>query len=147
MSAVVTSYGATYILNAFFGRRQTPPASYWVALCTSAPGAQADGSLLVEPDPGAGYARTLLTSDTYSFAAAATGVIQTASDIVFPVATADWVTATHVALCDAQQGGNVYLYGALSIPRKVLNGDVCRIPAGLLHLTVASLSPALVATF
>jgi hypothetical protein len=147
MSAVVTSYGATYFLDVLFGGRQAPPANYWVALLAQAPGAQADGSLLAEPDPNAGYARTLLPSDQLNFAAAATGVIQTSAAIVFPVATADWTTVTHYALCDAQTGGNVYLYGSFATPRKVLNGDVCRIPNGLLHLTVASLSQGMVSTF
>jgi hypothetical protein len=147
MSATITAWGASYFLDTLFGGRQAPPAAYWVALCTAAPGAQADGTMLAEPDPNAGYARTLLGSDAVSWNAADTGVITSAAAVVFPGATADWVTVTHYALCDAQINGNVFLYGSFATPRRVMNGDVARIPAGLLHLSLANLSNALVSTF
>lgn len=147
MTATITTWGASYFLDTLFGQRQDPPASFWVALCSQAPGVQADGTLLAEPDPNAGYARTLLGNDTYSWSAANTGVITSAAAAIFPVATANWMTVTHYALCDSQVGGNVYFYASLATPRMVLSGDICRIPAGLMHVTVGSLSTALVSAF
>lgn len=147
MTATLTTWGATRFLDTLFGQRAAPPAAFWVALCTAAPGAQANGSMLAEPDPNAGYARTLLNNDPVSWNAAATGVITANTSAVFPVATADWTTVTHYALCDAQTGGNVFFYASLSTGRKVLAGDIARIPAGLLHVSLGNLANALVSTF
>lgn len=147
MSATITSYGATYFLDTLFGRRQAAPSDFWVALCTQAPGAQADGTMLAEPDPNAGYARALLPNDAISWAAADTGVIATSAAVVFPVATGDWTRVTHWALGDELTGGNVYLYGTFAAGRRIAAGDVARIPAGVLNLSLASLSAALVSSF
>lgn len=147
MTATITSYGASYFLDTLFGRRQAPPAAYWVALLTQAPGAQADATMLGEPDANAGYARVLLTNDQFGFRPAASGVSSNDAGVYFPLASANWATVTHYGLCDSLVGGKLFLYGSLATPRKVMAGDIARIPPGLLTMTLANLSPALVSTF
>lgn len=147
MSSAITTYGASYVLNVLFGQRQTPPPFYYVALLTQAPGEQADGTTLKEPDPNAGYARAQLLNDTFSWGQAVDGMVTSTASVLYPVATSDWTPVTHYALCDAQTGGNVYLYGSFTTPRKVTSGDQCRIPSQLLNVSVASLPTALVSTF
>lgn len=147
MTAVLTNWGASCFLDVLFGQREPLPTGYWVALCTQAPGAQADGTLLSEPDPNAGYTRSLLNNNMFAWNPADTGLITSNADVVFSLATDNWDTVSHYALCDAQHGGNVYLYASLATTRQVLNGDVATIPAGMLSVTLASLSNALVSTF
>lgn len=147
MASAITTYGATFVLNTLFGKRATPPDSFYIALLTQAPGEQADGTTLSEPDPNAGYARMLLANDALSWGQAVDGVVTSTASVFFPLATANWVPVSHYALCDSLTGGNVYLYGSFTVPRRVMVGDQCRIPAQLLAVSVASLSTALVSTF
>ena len=44
----------------------------------------------------------------------------------FPVAQSDWGTISHGALMDAETGGNVIWWSALSAPRIVYSGDTIR---------------------
>lgn len=105
----------------------TPPSTVYAALFTSAPG-EAGGGTEVS---GGGYAR-----QPVSFAAAANGAASNNADIAFPVATADWGTITHVALFDAATGGNMLLYGALSVAKTIQTGDQLIIKAGDFDVTL-----------
>lgn len=147
MPSAVTTYGATYFLNTLFGQENPPPPFFYVALLTQAPGTQTDGSLLVEPDPAAGYTRAQLINDQNAWGTAVDGVIASTAQVVYPVASADWPTVTHYALCDTLFGGNVYLYGNFIMPRRVLAGDQARLPAQALSLSIGSLSSAVSSTF
>ena len=69
---------------------------------------------------GDGYARVGVTS---GFTVTAGTAVNTAR-VDFPVATADWQDATHVALFDALTSGNALLHGALSGTVSVSDGDV-----------------------
>lgn len=147
MASGITRWGASYVLNTVFGQRNAPPVEFWVALLTASPGEHADGSLLREPDPAAGYTRARLPNDQLSWGAASGGVIAATAAAFFPPAAADWPIITGYALCDAQVGGNVFLYGDFTVPRKVAAGDVPRIAASTLNLTVGSLTTSLSSAF
>ena len=56
--------------------------------------------------------------------------------IEWPVATANWGTITHIAVYDALTGGNQIAYAALTISKTISTGDVIRIPAGDLDVTL-----------
>lgn len=79
---------------------------------------------------GSGYAR-----QTVSFVAPSGGTTSNDADIVFPAATADWVTVTHVGIRDASTGGNLIMHKALDSAVDVLNTNNFRIPAGQFILT------------
>lgn len=147
MPSAVTTYGATYFLGALFGQRTAPPPYFYIALCTQAPGTQADGSQLTEPDIDAGYYRVMVPNDNTGFGQALDGVVACISDVIFPVATADWPTITHYALCDDLVAGQVYLYGNFTTPRRILFGDQAHIPDSALSLSLSSLTSATSSTF
>lgn len=82
-----------------------------------------------------------------TFAAAGattTGTITTNATVSFPVATADYDTAgatgnvvTHIALMDAQSGGNVLFYGTLTTSKTVSSGDQFTVSTGNLSISLA----------
>ena len=43
-------------------------------------------------------------------------------------ATEDWGEITHVALYDAETGGNMLVYGTLTAPVEIVSGDIFKIP-------------------
>jgi len=104
----------------------TPPATVYVALYTTAP-TDAGGGTEVS---GGSYARQAVT-----FNAASAGSITNSADITFPQATADWGTIVAVGLFDASTAGNLLWYGNLTTSQTVNNGNIFKIPAG--NLTVS----------
>lgn len=105
----------------------TPPATVYVGLFTAAPG-EAGGGTEVS---GGSYARQVA-----SFSAAADGQTSNSADITFPIATADWGTITHIALFDADTGGNMLYYGALSVSKTIQTGDQFIIKVGNLTISL-----------
>lgn len=147
MPSAITSFGANTMLDMIFGRHTEVPEQFYIALLTQPPGAQTTGELLSEPGAGTGYARMALVNSNTSWGEAAGGFTSTIADITFPTATADWPVITHYALTDGMFAGGVYLYGSFAVPRKILTGDKVTVPAGLLSLTLSSLTTAVVGAF
>jgi hypothetical protein len=54
----------------------------------------------------------------------------------FPTATASWGTITHVAVFDAVTTGNMIAYATLTSSKTIATGDVLRVPAGDLDITL-----------
>jgi len=81
---------------------------------------------------GAGYARMPVT-----FVAPIDGGTKNDADIVSPVATADWVTITHIGIRDLASGGNLLMHKNLATPITISNGNNFRIPQDQLTLTFA----------
>lgn len=108
--------------------RNTPysaPGTIYLALYSSDPGEDNSGTEL----SGSGYDRQPFTVD-----APANGISYNGSDIIYPTATADWATATHVGIFDTALGGNLLFYGPLSSSVAITNGNNFRIPAGNLGI-------------
>jgi hypothetical protein len=95
-------------------------------LFTSNPG-EAQGGTEVS---GGSYVREAVTfavtGDTASNVAA----------IEWPVATGNWGNITHIAVYDALTAGNQIAYAPLTTPKTIASGDVIRIPAGELDVTL-----------
>ncbi|MDX8383909.1 MAG: hypothetical protein R8M45_07495, partial [Ghiorsea sp.] len=89
------------------------PTNVYVALFTTTTTDAAGGTEV--PNLNA-YARTLAT-----FSAAAVGSATNAADIIFPAATGNWGTATHIAIIDAAGYGlgNWLYHGALTASKIV----------------------------
>ena len=119
----------------------TKPSVLAIALCTSAPVDSDTGALTGKEVASAGaYQRqTLNPLDANWTAVGAAGLTDNASAITFPVATANWGTITHVAICDnATNGaGNLLLYGTLTTSKVVNTGDTFRFNIGDLDVTLA----------
>ena len=127
--AEFTDYAENKILNLMRDVAWTEFAAY-VALFTVAP-SDAGGGTEVS---GGSYARQLagLTA-----AAGAGGTTSNAADITFPTATGDWGTVTHIAIMDADSGGNMIMHSVIDVEKIIGTGDVFKISAGDLDVTVA----------
>jgi hypothetical protein len=105
------------------GQAFTPPPAAYVALFTTMPTAGGGG---VEVSGGS-YARQI-----GAFTVPVNGQSVSASDIVFPLATAPWGIVLGYGLYDASMGGNLLYFNTLSTSRNVLLNDQIRFPAGQL---------------
>lgn len=113
-----TNLQSNYDLDYNFGRTSfSPPSTWYIALSTTA--IDANGNGLTEPSSSTGYARVAVTNSKTSFSASVNGELYNTVEISFPESTAAQGTITHIALCDAQTGGNVRFYEALPSPRQV----------------------------
>jgi hypothetical protein len=107
----------------------TMPSALYVALFTAAPSDSGGGTEVT----GGSYARVNLapsvsnwksTNGTTSGASSGTGgQTSNASIITYPVPSANWGTITHFAIFDAVTTGNMLLWGSLTTPKTVNNGD------------------------
>jgi len=104
----------------------TRPTAWYLALYTAAP-SDAGGGTEVS---GGSYARKAVSftvsGDTASNSAA----------VEFDVATAAWGTISHIGVFDASSGGNLIAYAALTASKTIDDGDVLRVPAGDLDITM-----------
>lgn len=106
----------------------TRPTAWYLALFTTDPGETGSGTEV--STSGTAYARQsvafTVTDNTASNSAA----------VEFPTATASYGTVTHVAVFDASTAGNMIAYAALSSSKSIDTGDVLRVPAGDLDVTL-----------
>lgn len=105
----------------------------WIALLSAAPN---ENGAITELS-GGGYGRVQYNPSDANWAAPVSGDGHTQNSvaITFPTATADWATATHMAIMDAQTGGNAQLIGALAAARTVTNGTSTSFSIGDLDVT------------
>lgn len=92
-----------------------------MALYTSNPGDDDTGTEV----SGNGYQRQPVT-----FSAASNRQIVNSNQVEFPEATGPWGTITHFGLRDAQTGGNLLFYGALTAPVTIGQGQQLIFRAG-----------------
>ena len=104
----------------------TRPTSWHVALFTSNPAEDGSGTEV----SGGDYARQSATFTVTGNAANNSAALE------YPVATASYGTVTHVGVYDASTGGNLIAYAALTSSKTIDTGDVLRIPAGDLDITL-----------
>ncbi len=125
--AEFTDYAENKILNLMRNTAWTNFAAY-VALFTTATADDGTGTEV----SGGSYARELA-----DLSEASGGASSNAADITFTAATASWGTVTHVAIYDAVTAGNMIMHGALDVSKAVASGDIFKINAGDLDVTVA----------
>jgi hypothetical protein len=118
----LTNHGENALLTLF--KNDGP---YYLALFTAAPSETGGGTEI----SGGGYARQAVT-----FGTPANGSMTNSAAIEFPTATASWGTAKAWGLFDAATSGNLVWYGNIDTPKELLAGDIYRINAGNLTLTM-----------
>lgn len=133
-----SDYLTKRLLNSTYGSN-TPtlstPATVYIALCSSLPSSDQDGTTIPELDES-GYSRFAVTNnDTNWDAAVLDGgdmVKENAlvSEFGSNTGSTAWAAASHFAILDAATGGNLLDFGALSTSRTVQPGDLARFPAG-----------------
>lgn len=114
------------LAHTFSNTAYTSPSIVYVALYTVAP---TDSTTGTEVSGGA-YARQ---SASFTTTASAT---TNASAIEYPTATAGYGTVVAVAVLDASSGGNMLAFASLDTSKTIATGDVFRIPAGDLDITL-----------
>lgn len=110
----------------FTNSSATRPSAWYVALYTGAPNDAGGGTEV----SGGAYARQAVTFSVSGDTATNTGAVE------YPTATAGYGTVTHVGIFDASTGGNLIAYAALTASKTIDTGDVLRLPAGDLDVTL-----------
>ena len=118
----LSNYGENRMLSLFRGA-----GTFYLALFTSDPGEEGSGTEV----SGGAYARQPVT-----FGLPDGGSMASSAAVEFPIITADWGTVSHWGLFDAATGGNLWWYGSITTPRQLLSGDIYRVPAGNLTLSM-----------
>lgn len=133
---------AQALLNSLFGKTSNFGAlasrpTIYVGLSSTTPAEAGTG--VTEPSTGS-YARVATAASDWNAATNADpSVVDNASVITFPTATADWLSGanlTYFVLYDASTSGNLLGFGALSSAKPVLNGDTAEFAAGSLDVSL-----------
>jgi hypothetical protein len=104
----------------------TRPTAWYIGLFTTAPGETNGGTEI----SGNAYAREAVTFTVSGNEATNNAAIEWAT------ATGSWGTITHIAVFDALTSGNMIAYASLTASKTIETGDVFRIPAGDLDITL-----------
>jgi hypothetical protein len=122
----------------------TFPATLYIALFTVTPTDVGGGTEV----SGGSYARVAVACSLANWAGtqgagtttASTGTNGTTSNnnvITFPAPTANWGSVVGFAIFDAATGGNMLIWGALTVAKTVNNGDAApSFPAGSLQFQI-----------
>ncbi len=117
--------------HVFTNTSYTSPTTIYVALYTVAP-TDAGGGTEVSTT-STGYAR-----QTGAFSVSGTGTTATNSAAIeYPTATSNWGTIVAVGLFDAASTGNLLAWADLTTNRTIGSGDIFRIPAGSLTVSLS----------
>lgn len=139
LGAALTNFLENEIIDWFWrGRSYTPPTTMYFALYTAAPGEAGGGTEVT----GGSYARVGVSQAATEFqgtggettatdSTGTGGATQNINAIAFPTPSANWGTASHMAVLDASTSGNMLVYGALTNAKSINNGDPApSFPAG-----------------
>lgn len=108
----------------------TRPTAWYVGLFTAAPSDTGGGTEV----SGNGYARK--ATGTITVSGTATTATNSAAIEFDPASGGNWGTITHAAIFDASTGGNMIAWAQLTTARTINDGDVFRIPASSLTVTL-----------
>jgi hypothetical protein len=126
-----TDYTENLVLTFLFtDGTATRPTAWYVGLFTAAPGETGGGTEVT----GNAYARK--ATGTITVSGTATTATNSAAIEFAPASGGDWGTITHAAVFDAETGGNMLAYAELTTARTINDGDVFRVPASSLTITL-----------
>ena len=108
----------------------TRPTAWYVALFTGAPSDTGGGTEIT----GNGYAR--VATGTITVSGTATTATNSAAIEFAAASGGNWGTITHAAIFDASTSGNMLAWAPLTTSRTINDGDVFRIPASSLTVTL-----------
>lgn len=124
-----SNYLETEILDHVFGgNAYTAPSTLYLALFTSNPDEGGTGTEV--STSGTAYARQTVTFTVSGNTATTDAAVE------FPTATASFGTVSHIGVYDASTAGNLLGYAALTTAKAIDTGDVLRVPAGDLDITL-----------
>ena len=118
----------THVLNYVFTTTSvTRPTAWYIGLFTANPTDTGTGATEIS---GSGYTRKAATFTISGNAATTSGAIE------FDAATGSWGTISHIGIFDASSSGNFIAHSSLSASKAIGTGDVFRIPAGDIDITL-----------
>jgi hypothetical protein len=126
-----TNHTENLVLNWLFTTNSaTRPTAWFVGLFTAAPSDTGGGTEV----SGSGYSRK--ATGTITVSGTATTATNSAVIEFDPASGGNWGTITYAAIFDASTGGNMLAWAELTTARTINDGDVFRIPAGSLTVTL-----------
>ena len=129
--ASFTDHTEALVLNWLFTTgTATRPTAWYVGLFTGTPSDTGGGTEV----SGNGYVRK--ATGTITVSGTATTATNSAAIEFDPASGGNWGTITHAGIFDASSGGNLLAWAALTTSRTINDGDVLRIPAGDLDVTL-----------
>lgn len=126
MSAFSNYLENKILLHVLSNTAYTSPTTVYLGLHTADPTDAGTGTEV----SGGSYARQSFASTVSGNAASNTSAIE------FPTATGSWGTVGWVGVWDNLTGGNLLFHGALTASKTIASGDVFRVPAGDLDITL-----------
>ena len=122
-----SNYLETEMLDHVFGgNAYTAPSTLYLSLHTANPDEDGSGAEV----SGGGYARQSMAMTVSGNTASNDSAVE------YPTATANYGTVTHVGVYDALTSGNLLCYASLTSSKTIETGDVFRVPAGDLDITL-----------
>lgn len=106
----------------------TAPTTVYLALYTTDP---------TDADTGTECTGTSYARQSITFGAPSNGVSTNSAAIEFPQAGGAWGTITHIGIRDALTTGNLLYHTPLDASKTIATGDVFRVAAGSLSVTLA----------
>lgn len=129
--ASFSDYTENLVLNWLFtSNSATRPTAWYVGLFTAAPSDTGGGTEV----SGNGYAR--VATGTITVSGTATTATNDAAIEFAAASGGNWGTITHAAVFDASSAGNMLAWAPLTTSRTINDGDVFRIPASSLTITL-----------
>ncbi len=126
-----TDYTENLVLNWLLTTNSaTRPTAWYVGLFTAAPSDTGGGTEV----SGNGYARE--ATGTITVSGTDTTATNAAAIEFDPASGGNWGAITHAAIFDASTSGNMIAWAQLTTSRTINDGDVFRIPAGSLTVTL-----------
>ncbi len=126
MSAFSNYLENKILLHVLDNTAYTSPTTVYLGLHTADPTDAGTGTEV----SGGSYARQSVAFTVTDNAATNDSAIE------FPTATGSWGTIGWVAVWDNSTGGNMLFHGALTTSKTIASGDVFRVPAGDLDITL-----------
>ena len=126
-----TDYTENLVLNYLLTANSvTRPTAWYVGLFTAAPSDTGGGTEV----SGNGYARK--ATGTMTITGTATTATNAAAIEFAAASGGNWGTLTHAAIFDALTTGNMLAWAPLTTSRTINDGDVFRVPASSLTVTL-----------
>ena len=126
-----TNYLETEILDhVFAGAAYSAPGTHYLALFTAVSDGEA-GSVTEVSTSGTAYARVAVSFTTSGDTTSNSGAVEYAT-----ATGSGFGTVTHVGVYDASTSGNLMCYATLTASKAIAAGDVFRVPAGDLDITL-----------
>ena len=118
----------THVLQYVFTTTSvTRPTAWYVGLFTADPTDTGSGATEIT---GNNYSRVSATFSVTGATATTTAAVE------FAAATGSWGTISHIGIFDASSGGNLIAHSALTASKAIASGDVFRIPASDIDITL-----------